>query len=411
MNLPQTGRATAAVAASYAYMAALKKPFTEAQQNRLPAGLTQTDFNFLDPKAKLARANIILMSASQYIDKNSGSYLDPITDTGATVIGDNGAFRIKTDPTYYQGPQTAERVLRWMEEHSHMGPILDIPTSAIGPGKQFTTFDQAFQASLANASAMLKARDDNKNFKLLNVMQGRTVPEFKTWYHAFKKFDLQGWAIGGARRLDFACLYWLLWQWKNDGLLDQVEWVHVFGTFRLEMALGLTAFKRVLDAAAGREIPVTIDASTPMTQALKYFRIYSRQKFDGDRLPMEDVLLPTHKKHAGTNTPFPAQGSAISKLVTLGDICVDHGQFGKVYGWDDISRLIAVNHNIDFLFSTLDSLHGHFESDWNTARHHIPNWLLDLEAQGNEILNSQDPEKALKKKSHHLGKLVAEKYA
>ena len=408
MAHPFGNPARAAVAASLPYMKMLKQSFPASFASRLPAGLTQKDFNFLDPTARLAKRDIILLSASQFMATPSTAYLNPIAETDATVFGDNGAFRTISDRTYYSGPQTAITVLRWMERHCHVGAILDIPTLAIGKTGQFASFDDALKTTLLNAATMIEHRDPTSKMLLLNVMQGRTMEEFKKWYAAVKRLDLDGWAIGGHCRLDFGALFWFLAQLKQDGLIDRVRWIHVFGSFRLELALGLTAFKSVLDEAAGRNIEVTYDASTPMTLAYEQFQIYRESKKKGDRLPLLTSVLPTSAAYAGGDEPFPASNSDVSKQFTLGAVCIKRGLFESTYAWDELSRMIAVNHNLDFLYSTIDQLHRDAQLEWADARAHVPDWILDLPNQGREIVRSKSPDKLIRAKRSHLSKIASE---
>lgn len=410
MIIPQYAQARPAVAASFAYLKFLKQPMPPAMAARLPENVEQADFNFLNPASRLFHTDLVLISASQYINQRPGTFLDPIRETSAVVIGDNGAHRIKTDSAYYQGVETAVMAQQWMDAHCHVGAIMDIPTSALGCNPQFTNFEQALSTTIANTEAMIRIRDPKKGMLLLNVLQGRTVDEFKDWYHAVKHYPLDGWAIGGARRLDFASLLWLVSALQRDGLLGHVKWLHVFGSFRMDFALALTGFKRALDHAAGRTIPVTCDASTPMTMAYERFRIYTECTRKGDRFPMRDAVLPTHKKFAHLQEPFPAAGSRISELITLGNVCVDKGQYGKLYGWDELSRVFAVQHNLDFFNTTLKRYQAAMDLEWTEGRKVIPDWILDIEHQGREVLASRDPHRELMRRSNHLSLLVKDKY-
>ena len=406
----QQKRAQPLVAASYAYLKDLKQPLSNSQLARLPKDITHSDFNFLDPNSQLAKADGVLISASQFMGKDEKAYMNPIAESAATVFGDNGAFRIISDQDYYKDKQTAVDILKWMEANCHVGPMLDIPTAAIGKNPNFPTFKSTLDAYLLNADAMLTARDKTSKMLLLNVMQGRTVDEFKRWYHAVKHFDTDGWAIGGDRRLCFASIIWFLHQLNTDNQLKEMKWLHVFGTFRFEMILGMTQIKRAVEAITGCPITVTTDASTAMTILYERFGAYSGYHRNGDRLPVQQQTLPTHQRPAKSNEPFPYPGSAVSQLFKINSLCINRGAYEKVYSWDNLSRLIAVNHNIDFVLSAVDNLHHIMEKGGCGARKTIPAWILDLSGQAKDILKSKDPGFELKKRAHHLCKLVKTDY-
>ncbi len=72
--------------------------------------------------------------------------------------------------------------------------------------------------------------------------------------------------------------------------------------------------------------------------------------------------------------------------------------------------MIAVNHNLDVYYLTNEKLNDAMELDWIEAREIVPDWILDIEDQGHEILKSRNPHKLLQKKAASLGQLVSVDY-
>ena len=78
-------------------------------------------------------------------------------------------------------------VLRWLESNVDIGMNLDIPI--------WKDFDSPLKQSLENFRIFEQNRI-NYDFKLYNILHGRTLAEMETWYDAVKGFAFDGWALG-----------------------------------------------------------------------------------------------------------------------------------------------------------------------------------------------------------------------
>lgn len=96
------------------------------------------DLNFLSPSSRLFYYPYALYSAGQAAKTESAARKDNIVlrrDRSATrVIGDSGGFQVATDTIEWEGPETATRLLKWMEGHADYCMALDFPTGGISRG-------------------------------------------------------------------------------------------------------------------------------------------------------------------------------------------------------------------------------------------------------------------------------------
>jgi tRNA-guanine family transglycosylase len=146
-------------------------------------------FRFFDNGNSFFDHKYLLMSAYYRIldeDTDHKTKLRYPDDT--VVISDSGGYQVmsfgkKGNPIKV----TQMQVLRWMEANSDIGMNLDVPP--VGD------FNAALKQSAENF-LFFESNRLNYDFKLYNILHGRTLDQIKQWYRCVKDFQFDGWAIG-----------------------------------------------------------------------------------------------------------------------------------------------------------------------------------------------------------------------
>jgi len=97
--------------------------------------------------------------------------------------------------------------------------------------------------------------------KILNVIQGQTIPQVKKWYDEIKKYQFEGWAYGGTRGNLGRIVPAILFLIKN-GEFDRSEckYFHIFGVTSNESMIYFQYLQMLLNKA-GIDIQLTYDST------------------------------------------------------------------------------------------------------------------------------------------------------
>jgi len=149
------------------------------------------NFEFFNPGKSFFDYNIILQNAyyrlSYEEDYDHRSRMKYPDDT--IILGDSGGFQMMTFERKGKPVDlNAIQILRWLERNSDIGMNLDVPPS-------FMDFDAALSESCRNFKIFEENRQ-NYDFKLYNVLHGKTYDQIDQWYHVVKDFSFDGWALG-----------------------------------------------------------------------------------------------------------------------------------------------------------------------------------------------------------------------
>lgn len=343
-------RAQYAPALQDAFLKAVDKPTIAFRGGHLPPGVTPSALNVLDPKA-LVHAPYVLVSAGQYLGSGSTpGWLSKRPSGWSTVIGDSGGFQF-IDTLAFKGEASCRESLEWLEANSDLAMTLDIPTRAATKNPATWSFERCLDVTLTNNTFFLRHRQGRTKF--LNVFQGRDNREVKTWYDRVSPLPFEGFAFGGGTR-DFGqfmkIICWLL----RDGLLTKErQHLHVLGTSTPTVAVLLSAVQRELRTRlALPDFRITFDTSSP-SMLMANLKGVDGLTATPERLTLAQVYMPSDGSYRGKNTPFPFRGSAVGKLLSLGDICASSSH-AKGGAWDTFTEAMIVNHNIDRMLTGLE---------------------------------------------------------
>lgn len=299
-----------------------------------PAVLSPDDLDYLNPTAPW-HYPFTLFSAGQVNPKTLAVPKPDMVmarDRHATIVlGDSGGYQIASGAAGFEyTDDTPALMLNWLEHMADWSMGLDFPTGTDNSGRidrwveelkgqgidlagaaRATGLSEGFHACLTmtcqNNDRFVQLRVPGKT-RLLNVLQGRNHTESKHWYEAVKHYPFQGWAFASAHQSCPSMIVARLLDMHNDGILENVGWLHVLGTAKLEMGcvltaiqqevrkLGYTQFQISFDAASATTAAVngqlilghTISAHGWATQTVAVSELLSR--FGSDTRPLADVM-------------------------------------------------------------------------------------------------------------------------
>jgi len=207
--------------------------------------------------------NYMLISAgAQY--KNT-DYRKKLQAEDAMVFVDSGGYQL-AHSTVNHKIYTDKVALEWSEKNGDVFPILDRPTFTLGmmrDGKQlspYNSYQECLDLTVTSAKYYLENRT-RSDAKILNVIQGQTIPQIKEWYDAVSPYKFEGWAYGGTRGNLGRILSAILFLHKN-GEFDRPEckYFHIFGVTSNESMIYFQYLQMLLNDA-GIDVQLTYDST------------------------------------------------------------------------------------------------------------------------------------------------------
>jgi hypothetical protein len=172
------------------------------------------------------------------------------------VFGDSGGYQIATGALKYSN-DLREKIFHWLEANSDVAANLDIPPKTVYRNK----FAECADISFDNFAYFEKHQSGKT--KYLNMLQGSNTDEYTWWYHKFKHFDFQGWAIGGPQKLvDFMFAVALMLK-ERTFENPRLEFLHLLGISKISDFFILATLQKLMNKNFGNRIYVTTDSSSP----------------------------------------------------------------------------------------------------------------------------------------------------
>lgn len=406
-----------------------------------PLPFTAQDLNFLAPKTALFHYPWALFSAGQAaksIKENDPPTMVSERDRNRTiVVGDSGGFQVQGDTIKFRGPATVRRMMRWLEAQTDYSMVLDFPTGGIKSGQiakhtarlrsegHGDLLDQAAQFNRQAAdfnAALVQTSLNNQQFvvertpgatKFLNVLQGRTDAESKAWYEHVKHYPFEGWAFAGGNRTDFSLLLQRLIDLRDDGILENMPWLHILGVSELDLACLYTVVQRAVRRHINPTLQISLDSASPYKTASVY-EAYAGCILDKSGWSMVGVNMSKRSETGITasrigstekftdylaSCPIQSKGrrrrerrfdTVISHIIRVGDICVDPSTKSSL---DQVSNYLMQNHNVEAMVAAMRMAHAAFFDPTEIripAKAQIVRQIIDM------VFTSDQPEKFIK---------------
>lgn len=103
--------------------------------------------------------------------------------------------------------------------------------------------------------------------KFLNVVQGRNEIESKIWYEKVKHYPFEGWSLAGPHKENFYMTLHRLIDMRDDGVLQDRDWLHFLGVGKLEHGCVYTTIQRMIREHINPNFTISYDVSSPFTTA------------------------------------------------------------------------------------------------------------------------------------------------
>jgi len=207
--------------------------------------------------------NYMLISAgAQY--KNA-DYRKKLQAEDAMVFVDSGGYQLAHSTVNHQ-IYTDKVALEWSEKNGDVFPILDRPTFTLGmmrdgkPVSPYNSYEECLDLTVVSAKYYSENRT-RSDAKVLNVIQGQTIPQIKRWYDAVSPYKFEGWAYGGTRGNLGRILTAILFLHKN-GEFDrpECEYFHIFGVTSNESMIYFQYMQMLLNEH-GIDVQLTYDST------------------------------------------------------------------------------------------------------------------------------------------------------
>ncbi len=364
------------------YTPSLQSPYAQyaLREDRagLPSGgLDPVDLDFLSGDSAYWTCKSTLYSAGQFrsavlpphdmVARNAG----PET----FVLGDSGGFQIakgtlptikhilglKQDPvaimkSWKRDDEPIDTILRWLDLNCNVGMTLDIPLWAANgrnPSSPFAKFSpkQLIALNVHNLEYFQANRGAGANMpvKLLNVLHDEGNGSGDDWYDAVTAYRFEGWALGGGTKTDLQSkLYWIK-RLLKDGLLEDVEVIHILMASPPKDAVRLTAIQRRLREILGSDILITYDSSTPYLIGGRYEQYALKPELTGDIdtwvLRAQQFPQGPHYIDPNRRMGVPGASSPILKAFSVTELHLERDKFVQKY-LDQAGQQILINHNL-----------------------------------------------------------------
>jgi hypothetical protein len=338
-----------------------------------------------------------------------GVEVKPVLDkNGKPIIGKKGPKTVTIDhaKNYQKLLDSAQKkrdgVLKWLDNISDYGMILDIPTWVIHDKKAsdacgITTLPEAVAATKYNNLYFMAHRRGKHNggAKFLNVLQGDNHASADAWYEEMKEFcdpavypdtHFDGWAMGGQNMCDVHLVLKRLVSLRYDNLLQPGvhDWMHFLGTSKLEWAVLLTVIQRAVRKYVNPSFTISFDCASPFL-ATANGQVYFENVFEHDSKWSYRMAPSADDKKYSTDTRPWSQGvvadgiyprwqdSPISDLLTMKDICIykpgdvnKNGKEGKT-SWDSFSYALLMGHNVYMHLTAVQEANRRFDAGEHPA--------------------------------------------
>ena len=206
---------------------------------------------------------MLITAGTQFKKKN---FRKTIQSEDAKVFVDSGGYQL-AHSTVNHKVYTDEVALKWSEENGDIFPILDRPVFTLGmkrdgkPVSPYKDYQQCLDLSVNSAKYYAEKRT-RSDAKVLNVIQGQTIPQVKKWYDEIKKYEFEGWAYGGTRgnlgRIVPAILFLI-----NNGEFNRpdCDLFHIFGVSSNESMIYFQYIQMLLNKHS-INMQITYDATS-----------------------------------------------------------------------------------------------------------------------------------------------------
>lgn len=286
------------------------------------------------------------------------------------LMGDSGGYQIATDKLKinWNDQDNVDKVrlgiLRFLEANCNVAATLDVPTFTIGkPGFKFNTFDCCLQQTISNLDFWMKHRE-NKDLRLLNVIQGRNNQEVDEWFNAVKDYPTEGWCFSSANSDSIYHIFRTLLILAKHGKLNETQkWVHILGRTMPAVSVLLTELQNKISEIVGVEFQISYDSSSFVQAAITGSALSSKLKNNLKiGVDLNDLSYEACKGKHITLTEYLGSKSKLGENIYLDDMYIWYDKKDKFY-WDVPTYARVMAYNYEVTTHLMDEAHTMYQND------------------------------------------------
>ena len=357
------------------------------------------------------------------------------------VVGDSGGFQVakgvlKFPWAKFKDPggkcdEVRIKILKWLEHTADWSMILDVPSFSIHFDTGLTTFKECLEYTCHNNDFFMEWREPGAT-KFLNVLQGNDLKTADQWYDAVKGYSdpkvhgekaFEGWAMGGENMRWWYLILYRMIKLRDDGLLENKDWLHFLGTSHLQAAIQLTAIKRNL-VKINPNLEVSFDSASAFMSVAKGL-CYEHNSYKPKRFAFVMEAAKDHKTYVGMDEPYTTpfvnkEGKTVSMehsiimhptedtYLKTSDICVRGTDFESKTSWDSLSYVLIMAHNAYQHITAVQTANELCDArDFSK----VPANVIEFVDVTNEVFQSEKPIEVLDKHKGLLNELSVAKFS
>jgi len=205
-------------------------------------------------------------------------------------------------------------------------------------------------------------------------------------------------ALAGGQKKNFYLLLIFLLRLLSEGRFDTISHIHLLGCGQVGLGLLLTALKRALFRATGRQIEVSFDSSSAFGITQKFKSVSISVDYSRPTLPFRRYSFPQAPGDYTREAAFPFR-SPLGDRCTMGEFLGNADTYSR--GWDTIGEQMLSNHAVYAEVSAFIDANRLMDMSYDPDRL-IP-WNLRKAAEGiDAVLNSEQSGAALQRYRKYL---------
>lgn len=317
------------------------------------------------------------------------------------LFGDSGGYQIASGAIKWSD-EIRDKILVWLDENSNIAMNLDIPPRLKYEGK----FEECLEISTKNIKFFHENRK-NPKVKFLNVIQGNNEYTYNQWYQEVKKYEFEGWSIGGCGGSLYRFLSGLMVFLNNkEHLNPNNEYLHILGTSKIIDFLILSQLQKSINDV-GSKLQVTTDSSSP-NRATVFGTVYHGYdlkdcSFKSLHLPKSTIDHGRDRSKDGKNTLILGNGEFhLPILNEFHEWLKDGYEYDDIKSWNSLGYIASVLHNFYLFKDALREIEYYIYGEPYVLQQVLNSDSFKLLNLVDEMVKSESPEKVFQKNKQFI---------
>jgi len=213
-----------------------------------------------DPNNPFYFPFMLVSAAHNYKKKNYREDIDFPKDDRSLFFGDSGGFQVLTGKVSKEFGN--KKALKWLDKNCDIFPLLDSPIPKDSSEEPIKVFNHSLNFTEKSA-VYFRDNRSTSDTTILNVLHGRDLFEIDKWYQTMKKYQFEGWALGGGHTLTMilSSFFYLM----EQGEIDRIRLFHIFMMTKMRYIPSVTYLQNLLHKS-GYNCFISYDSSYQIIQ-------------------------------------------------------------------------------------------------------------------------------------------------